>query len=156
MTMFQRAFRCFLIILPLWAGAAAAAEGEPMHLASSARGKTMAQAVEGLQRAIVNHNYSFVRQQGLDSRLAPYEQAGRSVQLVYFCNFAKMDRALALDARAAQMLPCRVTLVETPDGVDLLAVNPAWLSRRMGNPALHRQCLELKQDYLSILEEAAL
>lgn len=158
-------FRAFLLLfpllLPLGAGLASATQDEPMHLASTARGKTMEQAVEGLQRAIVNHNYSFVRQQSLDSRLVPqgqeaYGRDASAVRLVYFCNFAKMDRALALDPRAAQMLPCRVTLVQTPEGVELLAVNPAWLSHRMGNPALHRECQELKQDYLAILEEAAL
>jgi uncharacterized protein (DUF302 family) len=76
------------------------------------------------------------------------------VRLVYFCNFAKMDRALRLDPRATQMLPCRVTLVETPSGVDLIAVNPAWVSQTM--PALRESCQELKRDYLEILEEASL
>ena len=52
------------------------------------------------------------------------------------------------------MLPCRVTLVETPTGVDLIAINPAWVSQDM--PALSELCQELKQDYLAILEEAAL
>ncbi len=142
--------------LMLLAGMTLAAEVEPMYLSGTARGKTMDQAIEALQRAVTDHNYTFVRQQAIDARLVPYGQEVRSVRLFYFCNFAKMNRALALDTRASQMLPCRVTLVETPTGVDLLAVNPAWLSLQMGNPALHQQCLELKQDYLDILEEASL
>jgi uncharacterized protein (DUF302 family) len=142
----------FLVPVLLWIGATQAAE--PMLLTATAAGKSMEQAVAALNQAIVNHNYTFVRQQAIDSRLVPYAAEVRSVRLVYFCNFARMDRALHLDPRAAQMLPCRVTLVETPGGVDLLAVNPAWASQDI--PALHEECQELKRDYLAILEEAAL
>jgi hypothetical protein len=127
---------------------------EPMILTVTAQGKTMEQAVAALSQAIVNHNYTFVRQQAIDSRLVPYAEEVRSVRLVYFCNFAKMDSALRLDFRATQMLPCRVTLVETPSGVDFIVVNPAWTSQNI--PRLHAPCQELKQDYLAILDEASL
>lgn len=151
----QRIQRAFLFIVLAWLGLAVhAAEPEPMLLSASAEGKRMDEAVAALLQAITNHNYTFVRQQAIDSRLVPYAQEVRSVRLVYFCNFAKMDRALRLDPRATQMLPCRVTLVETPTGVDLLAVNPVWASQSM--PLLHDSCEELKRDYLEILEEAAL
>lgn len=147
--------RTFLLLVLAWLGLAVhAAEPEPMLLSASAEGKHMEEAVAALLQAITNHNYTFVRQQAIDSRLVPYAQEVRSVRLVYFCNFAKMDRALRLDPRATQMLPCRVTLVETPTGVDLLAVNPAWASQ--GMPLLHESCRELKRDYQEILEEAAL
>ena len=152
--MTQRIRRFFLILVLLWTGAAQAAEPEPMLLITHAQGKTMEQAVAALGQAIVNHNYTFVRQQSIDSRLVPYTQEVRSVRLVYFCNFARIDRALRLDPRATQLMPCRVTLLETPTGVDLLAVNPAWVSQNV--PALHEECLDLKRDYLAILEEAAL
>jgi hypothetical protein len=112
--------------------------------------------VTALNQAVVNHNYTFVRQQAIDSRLVPYEREVRSVRLYYFCNFARMDRALHLDPRAAQLMPCRITLVETPTGVDLMAVNPAWVTLDFDNPPLHAECQELKQDYLAILEEATL
>jgi uncharacterized protein (DUF302 family) len=127
---------------------------EPMILTVTAQGKTMDSAIAALTQAIVSHNYTFVRQQAIDNRLVPYAQEVRSVRLVYFCNFAKMDRALHLDPRATQMLPCRVTLVETPEGVDLIAVNPAWVSQSI--PGLHAECQELKRDYQGILEEASL
>ncbi|MDP2787848.1 MAG: DUF302 domain-containing protein [Pseudomonadota bacterium] len=154
----------FLLLALLCGGVATAAEPapksipkpipEPMILTATAQGRDMEAALAALNQAIVNHNYTFVRQQAIDNRLVPYAQEVRSVRLVYFCNFAKMDRALRLDLRAAQMLPCRVTLIETPTGVDLIAVNPAWVSQNM--PGLHEECQELKNDYLAILEEASL
>ena len=151
----QRLLNLTLILfLALFHLAARAAEPEPMLLTTTAQGKNMDQAMLALGQAITNHNYTFVRAQAIDARLVPYAEEVRSVRLVYFCNFARMDLALRLDPRATQMLPCRVTLVETPGGVDLIAVNPAWSSQNM--PALAELCQELKRDYLDILEEAAL
>lgn len=144
------------VLFALVAANLALAAPEPMTLSATAQGKNMEQAIVALTQAIVNHNYTFVRQQAIDSRLVPYAEEVRSVRLVYFCNFAKMNHALKLDPRAAQMLPCRVTLVETPTGVDLVAVNPAWVSQNMNNPLLHGECQKLKQDYQDILEEAAI
>lgn len=160
--MIRRIQLALLFLASFWLGpalstvAAAEATTEPMILATTAHGRGMEDVVESLKRAIVGHNYGFLRQQAIDSRLVPYGQEVRSVLLFYFCNYAKMSHALTLDPRATQMLPYRVTLVETPDGVDLIAVNPAWLSQNMGNPALHSESERLKQDYLAILEEAAL
>ncbi len=155
--MAQRNQFIVLLLLTAWLGLVQwvqAAEPEPMLFTTTAQGKNMDQAVAALSQAIVNHNYTFVRQQAIDSRLVPYAQEVQSVRLVYFCNFAKMDQALRLDLRAAQILPCRVTLVETPNGVDLIAINPAWVSQDV--PALQALCQELKQDYLAILAEATL
>jgi uncharacterized protein (DUF302 family) len=146
----------FLLAVLLWAGLARTMEPEPMILSAIAAGRNMDQTIAALTQAVVNHNYTFVRQQAIDSRLVPYAREVRSVRLFYFCNFAKMDRALRLDPRAAQLMPCRITLVETPTGVDLMAVNPVWATQNIDNPPLHEECRELKRDYLAILEEATL
>jgi hypothetical protein len=157
--MMRRIHLLFPLLALLCVGAAAAESApqpvpEPMILSATAQGRSMDAAVAALNQAIVNHNYTFVRQQAIDSRLVPYAEEVRSVRLVYFCNFAKMDKALRIDLRATQVLPCRVTLVETPTGVDLIAINPAWISQDM--PLLHEECQELKRDYQAILEEATL
>lgn len=147
------------VLVPVFSPAHAensVAAAEPMILTITVPGRDMATAMTALNQAITSHNYTFVREQAMDSRLVPYAEEVRSVRLVYFCNFAKMNHALKLDPRAAQMLPCRVTLVETPSGVDLIVINPAWVSQNMGNPALHAECMALKQDYLAILDEASL
>ncbi len=120
-------------------------------------GHTLDQANAALIAAITNQNYTFVRQQAADARLVPQALEGRKVRIIYFCNFAKMERALNIDVRAAQMLPCRFTLVEAEDGsITLIAINPAWISEGLQNPLLHSDCLELKRDYLAIMDEVAL
>jgi uncharacterized protein (DUF302 family) len=124
-------------------------------LTVSAPNRSMDQVVAALIDSITANNYSFVRQQAIDSRLVPAAWEARSVRIVYFCNFAMMNRALALDPRSAEMLPCRVTLFETAQGVEMIAVNPAWVSQRLANPVLHQDCLKLKHDFLTIMQEAS-
>lgn len=157
LTILYRPLLAFLLLFTLVTSvqAQATAEPEPALLTQSLPGKTMAQANEAVKRAISRYKYGFVRQQAIDSRLVPSGWEAKSVLIVYFCNFEKMNQALAIDVRAAQFMPCRITLLETDEGVDLVVVNPAWVSESMGNPLLHLDCLQLKADYLGILEEAA-
>jgi cytochrome c oxidase cbb3-type subunit 3 len=136
--------------------AAMAHAEEPTLLTVSAPNKGMEEVTRDLIQSIGTHNYSFVRQQSIDSRLVPQEWESADTRVVYFCNFAQMNRALALDARAAQFLPCRVTLFQTRNGIEMVAINPAWVSERLNNPVLHVDCIKLKQDYLDIMNEAAL
>jgi uncharacterized protein (DUF302 family) len=117
--------------------------------------RSMDQVTAALIDSINANNYSFVRQQAIDSRLVPTAWEAKSVRIIYFCNFAMMNRALALDPRSAEMLPCRVTLLETAQGIEMIAVNPAWVSQRLANPVLHQDCLKLKQDFMMIMQEAS-
>jgi len=150
----------WLKVLLVWFGlllaTPATAQNEDPLLTVFLSGKTIEQASELLLQAIGNHNYTFVRQQSIDSRLVPAGMETRSVRIIYFCNFDLMSQALALDTRTAEFLPCRITLLETGKGVALMAVNPVWVSNRMGNFRLHEHCKKVKQDYLEIMKEAAL
>ena len=147
---------CLWIGLFIPLSAQAQEQEEPPMLYALLKGGTIEQATESVIRAINSHNYSFVRQQAIDSHLVPQAWEAKSVRIVYFCNFDTMSKALALDTRASEFIPCRITLIETRNGVELMAVNPAWVSLRMGNYRLHEYCLKLKVDYLAIMNEATL
>ena len=144
-----------LALLPGLMASMAHAE-EPALLTVSAPNKGMEEVTQDLLQSIGAHNYSFVRQQSIDNRLVPQAWEATQTRIVYFCNFAQMNRALSLDARASEFLPCRVTLFQTRNGIEMVAINPAWVSERLNNPALHSDCVKLKQDYLDIMSEAAL
>lgn len=156
----KKAAQYLILVLSVLFSVAAAlpalAEEEPPLLNVAIKGKTLDQVTESLINAINSNNYSFVRQQAIDSRLVPTDWEAKSVRIIYFCNFDTMNRALALDTRASEFLPCRITLIETRDGVELMAVNPAWVSLRLGNYRLHEYCVKLKSDYQAIMNEAAL
>lgn len=129
---------------------------EPPLLNVHVPGKSLDEVTATLKQAITAHNYTFVREQAIDSRLVPTDWEAKSVRIVYFCNFAKMDAALRRDVRTTQVMPCRVTLIEGAKGVDLVAINPAWVSEQWDAADLQPHCVRLKQDYQAILEEAAL
>lgn len=145
----------FLYLNLVAAAPAAVAEEEPL-LGVFLEGRSVEQAAESLIQIINSNNFSFIRQQAIDSGLAPPGQEARSVRIVYFCNFNLMSQALAIDTRTAEFLPCRITLLQTEKGVKLMAVNPAWVSSRLGNFRLHEYCEKMKQDYLTIMNEVAL
>jgi cytochrome c oxidase cbb3-type subunit III len=76
---------------------------------------------------------------------------------VYFCNISLLNQALAIDPRVGMFLPCRVTILEKPDGkVQVMSVNPKVLSRLFNNSELNEMCEQMKQDYTAIMEEATL
>jgi cytochrome c oxidase cbb3-type subunit 3 len=143
-----------LLMFSVFAGVSQAAE--PALLTQFVAGRDLDQATGALKQAIGAHNYTFVRQQAIDSRLVPVDWEAKSVRIVYFCNFDMMDAALRRSNLTTQIMPCRITLIERDEGVDLVAVNPAWISEQWNAPELHSGCQQLKQDYLAILEEAAL
>jgi hypothetical protein len=136
-----------LLVLLFSAIACVAQAAEPALLTQFVPGRNLDETTEVLKQAIVAHNYTFVRQQAIDSRLVPPDWEANSVRIVYFCNFDRMNAALRRDPR---------TLIEGEKGVDLVAVNPAWVSEQWNAPDLQPGCLQMKQDYLAILEEAAL
>ncbi len=141
-----------LVFLP-WYSAHAA---EPVLLTKFIAGRDAEEVTSNLKAAFTSHNYTFVRVQEIESQLVPADWKARSVRIVYFCNFDKLNAALLRDSRTTQVMPCRITLIEGQSGVDLIAVNPGWVSEQWNAPELHQQCLLMKRDYLSILEEAAI
>jgi uncharacterized protein (DUF302 family) len=141
-------------LLALAAGYAHAAE--PALLTRFVAGRSLDETTEHLKQAITSRNFNFVRQQAIDSRLVPADWEAKSVRIVYFCNFDRMDTALRRDPRTTQVMPCRITLIEGRHGVDLVAVNPAWVGEQWDAPGLQPGCLQMKEDYLAILEETAL
>ena len=118
--------------------------------------KSMDQALGDLKQAITNNNYVFIRQQNVDKGLTNPDQENSRVIFVYFCNFDLLNQALKIDRRVGVFLPCRITLIQTPDGVKMIAVNPKLISKHLNNQRLAEICNQLTRDYNQILEEAAL
>jgi uncharacterized protein (DUF302 family) len=149
-------FLKYLMVLLFSVMACVAEAAEPALLTQFVPGRSLDQTTEVLKQAIVAHNYTFVRQQAIDSRLVPEEWEAKSVRIIYFCNFDLMNAALSRSNLTAQIMPCRITLIEDDKGTNLVVVNPAWISEQWNAPELHAGCQQLKQDYLAILEETAL
>lgn len=143
----------WLLVLACLADFAAAADETFISVKT---GKSMQQAMADLEQAVASHNYVVLRRFHVDAGLVPRTAENQEVVLVYFCNFAMLSQALAVDNRVGLFLPCRVTLIQRKDGVEMLALNPKTISKRLGDPRLDAICDQLTRDYKEILEEAAL
>ncbi|ROR34404.1 c-type cytochrome [Inmirania thermothiophila] len=133
----------------------AAGRDEPALLeAESAIG--LEETVEAVKRAVVGQNFRLIRVQYLDQGLVPEGTEDRRRVIVYFCNFAFLYEALAIDPRVGLFLPCRVTVVADGDRVRVMAVNPKRLSVLFNNAELDAACARMAEIYRAILEEATL
>ena len=76
--------------------------------------------------------------------------------VLHFCNFNVLFKALAIDPRVGMFLPCRITVIEHEDTVQMMTINPMSLSRLFNNDELDEACKEMTEVYTNILEEVAM
>ena len=114
------------------------------------------QTLVNLKQAVVGRNFRIIREQHLEQGLVPEGDENRRQIILYFCNFALLNEALAVDPRVGLFLPCRVTLVETDDGVRVMSINPQNLSHLFNNNELDKLCARMHDMYAEIMEEATL
>jgi cytochrome c oxidase cbb3-type subunit 3 len=112
--------------------------------------------VENVKRAATSNNFVFIREQTLDSGIAPEGKENPKQHIIYFCNFGFLNQALAIDPRVGMFLPCRITVVEHDGKVTMMAVNPKRLSKIFNNSELNDMCDQMTQQYRAILDEASL
>ena len=97
-----------------------------------------------------------VREQYFEQGLAAAGDENPRRIILYFCNFAFLDEALAIDPRVGLFLPCRITLVETEHGVQVMSINPKNLSQLFNSQALDKACEQMHDLFEEIMEEATL
>jgi cytochrome c oxidase cbb3-type subunit 3 len=119
-------------------------------------GYDLEQTLENLKQAVVGRNFRIIREQYLDQGLASEGKEDARRIILYFCNFAFLNDALAIDPRVGLFLPCRITLVETEHGVQVMSINPKNLGRLFNNSELDRYCDQMHDMYAEIMEDATL
>ncbi|HHO68251.1 MAG TPA: DUF302 domain-containing protein, partial [Gammaproteobacteria bacterium] len=112
------------------------------------------QTLEALKQAVIGRNFRVIRVQPLDQGLVPKGQEDRRRIILYFCSFSFLNEALAIDPRVGLFLPCRVTVVETAGGVQVMSINPKHLSHLFNNAELDEACERMFKLYNEIMEEA--
>jgi cytochrome c oxidase cbb3-type subunit 3 len=117
---------------------------------------SLEETVENIKRAALGKNFRIIRVQNLEDGFFPEEQQNKRQVVVYFCNFGFINQALSLDPRIGLFMPCRITVVEEPDGVRMMAINPRYLSRVYNNAELDQACTHMFNIYTEIMEEASL
>jgi cytochrome c oxidase cbb3-type subunit 3 len=117
----------------------------------------VAETVEKLKTAFNAANMRVVRVEYFGERFAERpEQVDKRRQFVDGCDFAFVNRALAIDPRIGIFLPCRVTVAEIDGKVKVMAMNPKYLSTLFNNHELDELCEKMSEVYLAVIEEATL
>ncbi len=117
---------------------------------------SLEQTLANLKQAVIGRNFRIIREQYLDEGLVAEGKEDKRRIILYFCNFAFLNDALAIDPRIGLFLPCRITLVETEHGVQLMSINPKNLSRLFNNSELDSYCEQMHDLYAEIMEDATL
>lgn len=113
--------------------------------------------VENIKQAVSNNNFFYGRVQTLDYGFTTPEHENPKQVIVYFCNVSLLNQALLIDPRIGMFLPCRITVLEQSDGkVVVMSVNPKLLSVLFNNAELNPLCDQMRQSYITIMEEATL
>ena len=130
---------------------------EPVEPAISMESSyTLAETVENLKDAIVSQNFILIREDTLEHGLVEQAEADQTERILHFCNFKFLYEALQIDPRIGMFLPCRVTVTEIDGKVMVTTINPVYLGRLFNNDELYEYCVEMKEVYTAILEDATL
>ena len=74
-----------------------------------------------------------------------------------FCNFNRLYNMINTDPRLGVVLPCRITVVEQPEGdVKLYVMNMRLVSRLFNNDQLDESAISMFESVIEVIEEATL
>ncbi|MCU7960966.1 MAG: DUF302 domain-containing protein [gamma proteobacterium symbiont of Bathyaustriella thionipta] len=63
---------------------------------------------------------------------------------------------LCLEPRIGTVLPCRITVLETDDGVVLISMNPLVIAHLFNNDQLNEFSAQMSETILDVMEESTL
>ncbi len=119
-------------------------------------GYSLEETVDNLKEAIVSQNFVLIRTDLLEHGLVKEGEEDPRQVVLHFCNFKFLFEALAVDPRVGMFLPCRVTVMETDDGVTVSTINPKYMSHLFNNAELDQFCNRMSEVYRAIMEDATL
>ena len=109
-----------------------------------------------VKSAAIAKNFRIIRTQELEQGLVEKGKENSNEVMVFFCNFETLNKVLAIDPRLGLFLPCRITVVEKAGKVQVMSINPRYLSALYNNAELDTACDEMYNTYVEIIEEATL
>ncbi len=118
--------------------------------------RSVEETVEVLKNAFSAANMRIIRAVPYDEGVVEKGRENRKRWIVDACDFAFLNKALAVDPRVGLFLPCRVTVAEHEGKVLVMAVNPKRLSAIFNNSELNEMCEQMQKLYTDIIEEATL
>ena len=117
---------------------------------------TLEETVENVRQSIISQNFQLIRTDYLEHGLVEEGKENKRQVVLHFCNFKFLYEALAIDPRVGMFLPCKVTVAEVGGKVQVMTINPLYLSHMFNNDELDDACKRMTAVYRAIIEDATL
>lgn len=113
--------------------------------------------VANIKATLVGNNFRIFPDRFLEQGVTDEFEVNRKQIGVRFCNFNELYGMLKIEPRLGVVLPCRVTIMERPDGKVILVVpNLRVISRWFNNDQLVELWDHMEETFNEIIEEATL
>lgn len=113
--------------------------------------------VESVKETLIGNNFRIFPDRFLEQGVADEFEVNRRQVGIRFCNFNELYGMLKIEPRLGVVLPCRITIMERPDGKVILVVpNLRVISRWFNNDQLVHLWDHMEKTFNGIIEEATL
>lgn len=113
--------------------------------------------VTNLKQAMQGLNFRYFPDRYMEMGLADDSVINKKQLSLRFCNFNRLYEMINTEPRLGVVLPCRVTVVEQPDGqVKLYAMNMKVVSRLFNNEQLSNNAAAMQESIIELIDEATL
>ncbi len=134
---------------------ALAADEEPSHVYESPY--DFETTVRNVKQALVGNNFRTFPDRFLEQGLTDEFSVNQRQVGIRFCNFNELYGMLNIEPRLGVVLPCRVTILERPDGKVLLIIpNLRVVARWFNNDQLIRLWDHMEETFAEIIDEVTL
>ncbi len=113
--------------------------------------------VQNVKQALIGNNFRTFPDRFLEQGLTDEFSVNQRQVGIRFCNFNELYGMLNIEPRLGVVLPCRVTILERPDGKVLLVIpNLRVVARWFNNDQLIRLWDHMEETFAEIIDEVTL
>ncbi len=113
--------------------------------------------ISNLKQSLQGLNFRYFPDRFMEMGLAKDNKINKKQLSLRFCNFKQLYKMINTEPRLGVVLPCRVTVVEQPDGqVKLFVMNMKVVSRLFNNTQLSETADEMHESLMELIDEATL
>jgi len=113
--------------------------------------------VANIKQSLQGMNFRYFPDRYMEMGLADDRFINKKQLSLRFCNFNRLYNMINIDPRLGVVLPCRITVVEQPEGdVKLYILNMRLVSTLFNNDQLDEAAISMFESVMEVIEEATL
>lgn len=113
--------------------------------------------VTNIKQSLQGMNFRYFPDRYMEMGLADDLFINKKQLSLRFCNFNRLYNMINTDPRLGVVLPCRITVVEQPEGdVKLYVMNMRLVSTLFNNDQLDESAISMFESVIEVIEEATL